>query len=134
MAFVCGNECRTLAEYIDARFAVMYSTKRLETVFSALVVEYYHTTGEFTNKDLEYIKAQSQGLYEALPDLVDHYEILVTTDKELWNEIAAKHCFSFAEACEYAAEQQKKGYYTSITEIDCFGYRKLGGKENDFRS
>ena len=134
MVFVCGNKCRTLAEYIDARFAVMYSAKRLEEVLPALVVEYYHATGEFTKEDLEYIKAQSQGLYEALPDLVDHYEILVTTDKELWNEIAAKHCFSFAEACEYAAEQQKKGYYTSITEIDCFGYRKLGGKENDFRS
>lgn len=132
MVFVCGNKCRTLAEYIDARFGGMYSTKRLEEVLSALVVEYHHATGEFTKEDLEYIKAQSQGLYEALPDLVDHYEILVATDKELWNEIAAKHCFSFAEASEYAAEQQKKGYYTSITEINCFGYRKLGGKGNDF--
>lgn len=134
MVLVCGNECRTLAEYIDARFAVMYFTKHLEEVFSALVVEYYHAAKEFTKEDLEYIKARSQGLYEALPDLVDHYEILVTTDKELWNEIAVQHCFSFAEACEYAAEQQKKGYYTSITEIDCFGYNKSGGEENDFRS
>lgn len=123
MIVVYGNKCRSLAEYIDARFAVMCSTKRLEDVFSALVVEYSHAAKEFTKEDLEYIKAQSQGLYEALPDLVDHYEILVTTDKELWNEIAAKHCFSFAEAREYAAEQQKKGYYTSITEIDRFGFR-----------
>lgn len=123
MVVVCGNKCRTLAEYIDARFAAMYSTKRLETVFSALVVEYYHAAGGITKEDLEYIKAQSQRLYEALPDLIDHYEVLVTTDKELWDEIAVKHCFLFAEACEYAAEQQKKGYYTSITKIDCFGFR-----------
>lgn len=132
MLIILGNNCRTLEEYIDARFGAMYSAKNLEEVFSALVAEYYRATGEFTEKDLEYIKAQSQGLYEALPDLVDHYEVLVTTDKELWNEIAAKHCFSFAEAREYAAEQQKIGYYTSITQIDCFGYNKMGGKENDF--
>lgn len=104
----------------------------LYTVFSALVVEYYRIKHEFSKQDLEYIRAQSQGLYDALSDLVDHYEVLVTTDKDLFNEIAVKHCFSYSEACAYAAEQQENGYYVSITQIDYFGYRKTGGRDNEF--